>query len=1019
MVALAMLGLAIISTYPLIRYFDYAIPYAPFGGPLGWNRTGDMLQLLYWFWLVKENFTGTVPFDTNPYEFNMLMAQDSSGLNTIPLAFLYMLFSPLGDVAAYNCTILSSYLLAGVFMYLLARLYSGSRAGALFGAIIFTLAPSRIHGVASGHGYGFLFFLYPFILFFLEKGIRSRKIRYGVLAGIGLLCLAMLEPHLIYYLCVFLGVFIPVRLVAQFPVAHDEKVSFPSGAGNSLSSWSLSRSFLLLWGAGIAAVLYTQILFVCRDHDPFLTPFSWWIFGIYPFIPVLLGVGVASVYQRLSPLSFRQGLAVVAGSLLPIYSLLVLSGVTCLYRPVNTTIVVVTLLAAVAAVKFILLRHHLSSMVRTLVNGLLLRKNTVVPVIPLIVAMGLIVVWIVSSKIDKISSTIAGGGRTLRDVELFSSHLSDLFTSTSHVYLGIIPALLICYLLFRIVYATVFAKEKEKIDDDAQLMRLFYLVVAFCSYVLALGVAFGKSSLYIFFYHYFPFFNYPRVSDRIMTMVLFAGAVSVAFSVKSIQNRYPKLESRVLMTLLLVIAVGVQLKDYNVFRPMGITLVDKGQDIYSHVEENIGDGLLLEIPLWPGDSHQSSLYQHYIMIDRVKRVNGYSPLVLNEYIKTIVDPLSSINAGRLDRQQYEMLRKLKVKFVTVHDHENVFPKKVSAYGPITTVRRLMLSPYLEFVNMENFMHFKTFDWRNEDLYLFKVKDTLSAEAEKESTLWYEMPYFYDVNSRLHQQTGEVAEDAEIGRKVFQATEGKTAPGFLVYGPYDVYSPGEYRCYFTMNTDANTEEDIARVEVASITGNGDQIVLAQRGLKGEKDNKLYRKVYLDFSIAEKAKLEFRVFYYGKGTVRVEQLAVYPKDNDMPINLLEAEMMVGDTGQLVSVKEASSGKVVEALAGKSKPGEMVYGPNRTYGKGKYSAHFYLRTKNAKNVNKTDIAAVISVTDEQKAIIFSQRNVSVSELSENSFTGVEVEFELTRDEELSFHEEFTGKASLQLDRIEVVRQ
>ncbi|MBU3983854.1 MAG: hypothetical protein KJ985_10380 [Proteobacteria bacterium] len=238
-------------------------------------------------------------------------------------------------------------------------------------------------------------------------------------------------------------------------------------------------------------------------------------------------------------------------------------------------------------------------------------------------------------------------------------------------------------------------------------------------------------------------------------------------------------------------------------------------------------------------------------------------------------------------------------------------------------------------------------------------------------------------------------------------------------PAYVYSPGEYRCYFTINTDASTEEDIARLEVASVAENGDQVVLSQRELKGEKGDKLYKKVYLDFSIAEKAKLEFRVFYYGKGEVRVEQVAVYKAGNDRPLDVLEAAKMVGDTGQLVYEKDASSGRVIEAIAGESKNGELVYGPNRIYSKGQYRARFYLRTKNAGNLNKTDVAAALSVTSEPDVNILSHRNVTVGELNENSFTGVEVEFVLMRDEELSFHVKFTGKVSLQLDGIEIERR
>ena len=1019
LVGLIMLALAIISTYPLVQYFDQGIPYAPYGGPLGWNRTGDMLQLLYWFWVVKENLIGAVPFDTNPFEFNMLVAHETSGLHTIPLAFLYFLFTPFGDVAAYNCTVLSSYVLSGVFMYLLVRLYTGSRMGAFLAAIIFTFAPIRIHGVSSGHGYGFLFFLYPFILYFLEKGIRSQKIRYGFLSGFGLLCLAMLEPHLIYYICVFLGVYIPVRIVSLFPVTCSESIPPSEGICKHLYSLPTSRSLLILWGSGIAAIFYTQVLFSCRDHDMFAGQFFWWILGIYPFIPILLSICLASMYQRLFPLSFRQGLAVEAGSILPLYFLIPLSGVTCIYRPADTSIVVATLLVMVVGVKLILLSQHLLAMFKTLKNGFSGRKNMVLPILPLVCSMGLTVVWIMSSKVNKISSTIAGRGRTLRDVELFTSHLSDLFKSTSPVYFGIVPTILSSCLLLTVIWYAIFYRKHEKIDDEAQLIRLFYVVAAFCSYVLALGLAFGKSSLYVFFFHYFPFFNYPRVSDRIMTVVLFAGAIVVAFTVKGIQNRCMKTRSHALVILVFVFAMGLQLKDYNILRPMGITLLDKGQDIYSYVKENIDDGLLLEIPLWPGDSHQSSFYQHYIMIDKVKRVNGYSPLVLNEYIETVSDPLSTMNAGILNKQQYELLRKLNVKFVTVHEHENVFPKKVTAYGPLTTVRRFMQSPYLEYVDIDNYMHFKTFDWRNEGMYLFKVKEDVPAEADNGLNYWYEMPVFYDVNNRLNHLVGEVVEDKEIGRKVFQATEGKDKAGFLVYGPYETYSPGNYRCYFSIFSDTEQEDNVVRLEVSRV-GTGETVhILNQAELKGNEAKGAYRKVFLDFSIAKKEKLEFRVFYYGIGTVRVEKVVVYRRGHDAPLYLLEAEKMVGDTGSVVHVKDAFSGKVIEAKVGKSKKEDLVFGPGRIYNSGRYKARFYLRMKDAGNIKKTDVVALLSVTDGQDLSTFFKRNVLAGELSENAFTGIDAEFELSRDEELSFHVRFADKVNMQLDAIEITMQ
>jgi hypothetical protein len=1014
-----MLALAVVSTYPLILHFNTGIPYAPFGGEVTWNRSGDQIQLLYWFWLVKENFMGVIPFNTNPYEFNMLMAHETSGLNTIPLAFLYMLFSPLGDIAAYNCTILSSYVLAGLFMYLLVRLYSDSRAGALLSAIIFTFAPSRINGLVAGHGYGFLYFCYPFILFFLEKGIRSEKIRYGFLSSFGLICLSMLEPHLIYYICVFLGMYIPVRIIALFPVCQTSPAAHNRDGAKGPLSWSIPHSFIVLWGAGVAAIFYTQVLFSYRDQDPFFSPFIWWVLVIYPFIPVLIALCFASISQRLSSLDFRRSFAVEAGSFLPLYLLIPLSLLPRIHRPIDTAIIIVSVAVLVVTTKLFLLRRYLLSILKVLLDGLIARKNTLWPVIPVIISMGGIVAWIALAKVDKVASTIAGKGRTLEDVALFSSRLSDLFLPISNVYVGIVPAVLGGVFFLALLWSLFSNRQYEKFGKESELIAIFYFVVAFCCYILALGLAFGKSSLYILLYHYFPFFNYPRVSDRIITLVLFALAIVVGFVVKSIQQRCIRRVSLGVVILFVLAATGLQLKDYNILKPMGITILDTGQDIYTYVKENRGDGLLLEIPLWPGDSHQSSLYQHYIMLDRVPRVNGCSPMVLSDYIDTVFEPLAAINQGMLVRQQYDLLRQLGVKFITVHDNRDIFLEKVSPFAPLTTVRRLKNSPYLEFVDIQNSFHLKNVEIKNDNLYLFRLKSKEIVESDTEQSAWYEMPYFYGVHSRLHQLTGKVAEDKAIGKQVFQAIEGENKPGFLVYGPYDVYSSGEYRCYFTINTDASTEEDIARIEVASVTENGDQVVLVQTGLKGEKGNTLYKKVFLEFSLAEKAKLEFRVFYYGKGDVRVEEVAVYKANNDAPLYSLEAVKMVGDTGQLMLEKEASAGKVIEAIVGKSKKGDLVYGPNRIYSKGHYRARFYLRTKKTINFNKTDVAAVLSVTDEQNAIIFSQRNVPVMELNETIFTGVEVEFELTRDEELSFHVEFTGKASLQLDRIEIVRR
>ena len=1014
-VFLLMLALAIISTYPLVLYFDTGIPYSPFGGAKVWNRSGDQMQLLYWFWLVKENFTGAIPFNTNPYEFNMVLDHETTGLNTIPLAFLYMLFSPLGDVAAYNCTIICSYVLSGLFMYLLVRLYSGSRTGALLAAIIFTFAPSRISGLAAGHGYGFLYFCYPFILYFLEKGIRSKKVRYGIISSIGLIGLSMLEPHLIYYICVFLGVYIPIRVISLLPVYKPNEIDI----GTFSSARPIVSSFILLLGAGVAITIYAQTFFYCRDHVVFFTPTFWWVITLYPLMIVLISLCFAAIYQRLSRFNFQESLAIEATSLLPVFLFVPLAVLACYRPPVNTGVLVMASLVAVIGMKVYLLRSHLVLMLKVLGRGMWETRRTIIPALPLVFSMGGIVYWMVASKVERVAPTIAGGGRTLADVGFFSARLSDLFSSVSNVYVGFVPAVLGGGFLFVLLSTSVLGKKRWRFVDEGDFLRLFYTVIAFCCLILSLGLAFGDVSLYTLFFHYFPFFNYPRVSDRIITLALFALAIISGFVVRDIQKRMQGRASLVAITLVFFIAIGLQLKDYNMFKPMGINILDRGQDIYRYVKKNIGDGLLLEIPLWPGDSHQSSLYQHYIMLDWVPRINGCSPMVLKEYIDTVYDPLASINQGRMDRDQFLLLHKLGVKFITVHNNRDVFLEKVSPFSPLTTVRRLQNSPYLDFVDIkENRIYFKTWTgvWRR--LYLFQLK-SMDKVALVNEQAWYDMPYFYDVNWRLHKQTGQIVKDETIGRHVFQATEGMDKPGFLVYGPYDVYSPGEYRSCFSIYIDGKPDEVAARIEVASVAENGEVSILAKRQLKGTGQGRIYENEFIDFSISQNTKLEFRVFYYGKGQVRVNKIAVNTIGNDSPLNFLKAEMMVGNTGQLALAEGAKTGKVIEAIPGRCLKGDMVYGPNKIYSKGRYTARFLLRMKDTGKLNQDDIAAVLSITDGQHLRALSTHKVKISELNNTEFTGVEIDFELKRDEYLSFHVRFTGKAGLQLDGIEVVSQ
>jgi len=1012
-ICLLFLAVGLVSTYPLMLDFYTGIPFDSYGGNTVYNRSGDQLQLMYWFWLVKENVLGNVPFDTNPFEFNPFV---TTGLNTIPLAFIYFIFSPLGDVAAYNSTIISSYVLTGLFMYLLVKLYTGSRSGALLAALIFTLVPYRIRGLAAGHGYALLFFCYPFILYYLERGIRSARIRYGILSSMGLIFLAMVEPHLIYYIIVFLGIFIPFRVFSLLPIGQ----GIASGLHHLSPKLSPLCSILLVWGAGAAAVIYAQALFFGRTDIFFFSESFWWSVLIYPLLLLLLSFCFVAIYQRLANLDFEESMTIEAKSTLPLFLCLPLALAAFFRYSIDTGFLVAAGLVVVIATKIWLLRSYLPSMLKIFAVETRKRKKMIFPTFPLIFSMGAIVYWIYSSKVGEIAPTIAGGGRTIEDVSKFSAHLTDLSLPLSNVYIGVVPALIGAGVLLKILISSSSNIQRFQFVDQVSLLRLFYMLIALSCLILSLGMALGQISLYALFFHYFPFFNYPRVSDRIITLSLFALAIVVGFVVKGFQLRWQDGIGRAAVSLLIFSAIGFQLIDYSIFMPMGINILDRGQDIYTYVKENIdAEELLLEIPFWPGDSHQSSLYQHYIMLDRIPRLNGSSPLVLKEYIETVYEPLASINQGKLDKKQFELLHGLGVKYITVHNNKDVFPAKVSRFLPLNTIRRLQNSPFLEWVPIENTMYFKDWKKNNDRLFLFQVKPKDQVRYADEQA-WYDMPYFYDVNWRLHRQIGRIVKDTDIDKYVFVAAEKQEKEGFLVYGPYDTYSPGDYRCYFSINIQGDSGTKVARIEVARLAENKmDVLILAQQDLRASNENGVYTIEHLDFSIEKNTLLEFRVFYYGTGEVRVEKIAVNSTASREGLHFIDAEKMVGDIGQLESVEEAITGKVIEADEEKNEEGDMVYGPNRIYAKGVYRARFLLRLKNGQKLEGDTVVAVISLTDGQNTKTLSRHEVRAAELNKKSFSGIGMDFELERDEFISFHVLSREKAHLQLDGIEVISQ
>jgi len=215
-------GFSVLYTSPLYQHLDDGFAYtanaAP-GNELIPFSQGDSVQMYYHYWMAWDYANGGPgPFFRDPYEFKTSV--DSEGIFTtrrLFISLLYVLLAPFGTLFAFNALILICIALSGWMAFLLAKHYTGLFFPSLVAGFIYGFFPFALAQILGGHTNGFCLFLIPFILWCLEKGMRSKKIRWILFSAIGFATFALIEYHLLYFICMLLPVFYLVRMMMIRP----------------------------------------------------------------------------------------------------------------------------------------------------------------------------------------------------------------------------------------------------------------------------------------------------------------------------------------------------------------------------------------------------------------------------------------------------------------------------------------------------------------------------------------------------------------------------------------------------------------------------------------------------------------------------------------------------------------------------------------------------------------------------------------------------------------------------------
>jgi hypothetical protein len=747
---------AIVYTYPLVFHFGEAIPYGLGVSPerrVQGLVPGDQLQFLYFLSVTDDMVHGRVPWFEDPYEFSAPRPPTRHSFFFLPFSLLFCAFAPFGRAAAYNLLLLASFPATALSSFLLARRLGADGGGAAVAAAAITLLPYRLANVAGGHPTGVAFFLLPLAIYFLEVAWQAPSRRAALGAGLCVVCLALNEPHFLYF---FLFLF-PLWLL--FAIWRLEPTRRAEARLSVCSFLTLSA----LGPAGAYAV------FAARRGAQWTPATLLLVFAAFLALVALAWRVTAEIRARAGEAAWSEE----ARSYLPLAVLAVYAIQLLLGLPHLGAIIGGTAVALVLACKVPTARAAAKIAAASAKRWRALW--------PFALGFAAAAVLLLEYKASFIDPSGHGAGRSLREIRLFAPRPGDFLERsntvlTRQLYPGaVVVALAIAALARR----------------EGRALA----VIALCFAVLALG---PNAPRWLPFYpaaaRLIPFFAIIRQPAKFFAVSAVALGLAAGIGATVGRERF----GRCGRALLACAALGAVLVDFSSVLPFGVSRLPRENRAYAAVAERAGGSNLLELALWPGDSAYSSIYQYWAARTRVPTVNGYSPSAPRDYVERVARPLTSMNLGELTEDQFRLLDELNVKFVTVH--RDTYPPQVFPYSYRFTLAAMRQNPNLNPVA------------EDDGVYLFeRVGGPYRPWAN--SAAW-PIGVFYEAES-LKLGDGERLEDASAsGGALVRGRFDAKLP--VVYGPYRDFPAGAYEVRFRARGRGRVEvtSDLGRRELAA-------------------------------------------------------------------------------------------------------------------------------------------------------------------------------------------------------------
>ena len=997
----------LIFTWPLAQNFFSSIPYTlrPLSGfekvPV---MPGDHLQTYYWFWLLSDNLWGPSALFTNPYEFNGPAGPMSAVYANFPFSILYLILLPLGPIGAYNGLILLSFVLSGLAVFLLAWTWTKDSWASLLAGLVFAVVPYRVSHIAGGQLYGYVIFLLPLCLYFVEKTFESGRWVHGGAAGLCLVLMALMEPHTTFLTALTLGVYLPGRvlLFRPYPVIH-------------LKERPGSRTGLLgVLAGGISLALFFWMSLSRQAGLPFRPPDLIQPLLLWTAAAVVIWFYLAALMARFSSLSFQAARQTVGKGFFLFTPLLFYAFQT--YK-------------SIPHLGGILLALCLGLFLTVLLRTWMLRRDRFpgfnkaaifITAVGVGIGLAFASIYLMHLRAQVFLPSLAGKGRSLNEVKLFSPLAGNLFfwldiNKERFVTLGWGLLILAALSFLRLFMGRPQNPERLVLAGS----------LAFPALILTPGPSLTFFPLYQTLYDHLPFFNYPRVPGRfVMVGFIFLGLLAGM----ALASWREWLGSRGWVRMrrwLPLLVIPLVLAEYHTCGPLGLSLMRIDNRIYSEIPKHLPEGrLVLELPIWPGDSHQSSAYEYTVTRTRKPMVNGYAPVVFRDYIKEVFWPLYPLDHGDLTEAESRELKRLKVDLVTFHDDALLYTEKVSPFPPRLTLKRLMASARLEpLAQDKNITLFKFREAGSEGAAVSEITSPVQAVQYVPNQLPATGQHRFDPEASGY--TLLMDEDSlAAGRptlrpglrgNVVSADPGQDRPGYLFQSPIRFFPSGKYQAWFRVKArPAAPSQEVGRIELWQDRAT----MLAQRALLGKDFAAAdqWTDLSLKFEITKAREIGCRVYFSGRAPISFNLALIGFADQTRGPGSVEAEDLLRQTGMVVSDPLASGQEAVFGKAGFHPPIYLCYGPYRTFEAGWYRARFYLRLKSIPRIPKEAEVGLLEVAADMGKRLFQTRKVRVQDLGSGEYRAVDLDFKVPFRCELGFRVKYAGRADLLVDRVSV---